>query len=69
MKYTVTCEHCQKETHIGYEEWLALTEVMLTFASLDKAQKDLILLLCDGLKWRQNNQKPIDAIKATGGAE
>lgn len=53
MKYTATCEHCKKETAISYEEWLALTNLMLTFSGLTPAQKETMLLMIDGMKYRR----------------
>lgn len=52
MKYTATCEHCKKETAIAYEEWLELTQLMLTFSGLQPSQKETVMLIMDGLKYR-----------------
>lgn len=53
MKYKATCEHCNKETAISYEEWLALTQLMLTFSGLSEPQKEIILLITDGMRYRK----------------
>lgn len=52
MKYTVTCDHCQKETTVGIEEWSNLNKIMLSFMSLSKEQQDIILLMMDGAFYR-----------------
>lgn len=57
QKYTATCEHCKKETAIGYDEWLNLTNVMLTFSGLSVEQKETVLLIMDGLKYRRLKDK------------
>lgn len=51
-----TCEHCKKETAISFEEWLDLTRLMMTFSALDQSQKELILLMVDGCKFRMANR-------------
>jgi len=50
------CEQCQKETKISFEEWRELTTVMLDFAILPKEQKEMILLMSDGLLYRQEQK-------------
>lgn len=57
MKYTATCQFCQNETAINYEDWLSLTKVMLTFSGLTDAQKDTILLMIDGMKYRKEKME------------
>lgn len=55
-KYTSTCPNCQKEVAIQYEEWLALSEIMMTFSGLKPSQKETVMLIMDGLKFRQQKQ-------------
>jgi len=50
------CEHCQKETKISFEEWRELTTVMLDFAVLPKEQKEMLLLMAEGLLYRQEQK-------------
>jgi hypothetical protein len=52
------CEHCGKKTAIGFHEWLELTKVMMTFSNLEKSQQELILLLMDGIKYRNERPTP-----------
>ena len=35
-KYTATCDHCGKETRIGFDEWNNLKDLMLDFVRLAK---------------------------------
>lgn len=51
-KYTCTCEHCGKETAVGFDEWKNLNEVMLSFLDLSKEKQDMILLMIDGALYR-----------------
>jgi len=55
-KYTCTCDHCGKETSIGFEEWNNLNTVMLSFLELSQEQKDMILLMIDGAMYRANRR-------------
>jgi len=59
MKYTATCEHCKKETAVGFSEWQALNKVMLSFMDLSKEKQDMILLMIDGALYRaEKKNKP-----------
>lgn len=56
-KYSATCDHCGKETRIGFEEWNNLKELMLDFIRLTKEQKDIILLMIDGAFYREQQTR------------
>ena len=51
-KYTATCDHCKKETTVGFDEWVNLNKVMLSFMELSKEKQDMILLMIDGALYR-----------------
>lgn len=55
-RYKCRCEHCGQDTVVGYDEWLNLTELMMTFSGLTAAQKEIILLMIDGAKYRQGKK-------------
>lgn len=57
-KYTATCDHCKKETTVGFDEWVNLNKVMLSFMDLSKEKQDMILLMIDGALYRAEKQKP-----------
>ena len=40
-----------------YDEWRQTTILMLDFWELSAENKAIILLMIDGLKWRQKNEK------------
>jgi hypothetical protein len=61
----ITCEKCGQKTSIGYNEWLNLTKVMLTFASLEQSQKETILLMVDGMRYRMMKEEQKDPAKVT----
>ena len=56
-KYTATCDHCGKETRIGFDEWNNLKDLMLDFVRLTKEQKDMILLMIDGAFYREEQMR------------
>lgn len=48
----IKCDKCGEKTTIGFNEWLDLTKTMMTFSSLDPSQKETILLMIDGMRYR-----------------
>lgn len=50
----IKCDKCGENTTIGFNEWLDLTRLMMTFSELDNSQKELILLMVDGCRYRMS---------------
>ena len=46
------CDKCGEKTTIAFKEWLDLTKTMMTFSSLEPSQKETILLMVDGMRYR-----------------
>ncbi len=46
------CDKCGEKTTISFNEWLDLTKTMMTFSSLEQSQKETILLMVDGMRYR-----------------
>ena len=53
----IKCDKCGEKTTIAFNEWQDLTKTMMTFSSLEPSQKETILLMVDGMRYRMLQQE------------